>query len=194
MLSDKPRVIASKVYSSIAKIAQRNVADCNRRLQDAHTRISRDPSGAGNVDAWAGAHNDLVREACVAIVFAAAALECYIYDYGARHKSDTFMRKYVDKLDIVAKWVLVPQLVAGKPFPSDRQGFELLQTLASARNQLLHFKSGPDRDTMSVEWLVENAKVAVDALDAVIADMAAFDPQELPWLQFSDGQPLWGAP
>jgi hypothetical protein len=194
MISDDPRIIASKVYSSIAMIAQRNVADCMRKLRDARTAISQDPSRTENIDKWAAAHNELVREACVAIVFAAAALESYIYDYGARRRSDTFMKKYVDKLDIVAKWALVPELVAGKPFPTDRQGFALLRDLASARNQLIHFKSGPGRETMSADWLAEKAELAIQALHAMIKDMASFDPEELPWLQFSDGRGLWGAP
>ncbi len=193
-MSEEPRIIASKVYSSMAKIAQRNVADCEVTLRKAEAAIRIDPSNSVRLDEYAIAHNQLLREACVAIVFAAAALEAYIYDYGARRKSATFMKKYVDKLDIVAKWVIVPQLVARKRFPTDRQGFQLLVALASARNELVHFKSGPGEKAMSAQWLIEKAKLAIDALDAVVADMESFDPKESPLLQFSSGKGLWGAP
>jgi len=189
--SDAVRIIASKVYSSIAKTAERSLSDWEIKLRDAEAAVRLDPSSTSNLDKFALAHNELLRQSCIVIVFAAAALEAYIYDYGARKKSDTFMKKYVDKLDLVAKWAVVPQLVLGKPFPTDRRGFELLGKLASSRNKLIHFKSGSENESMSPKWLVAAAKQAVEALNEIVEDMAGFDPDESPWLDFSEGTDLW---
>ena len=42
---------------------------------------------------------------------AALFLESYIFDYCARRESGTFARKYVDRLDPVAKWIIIPRLI-----------------------------------------------------------------------------------
>jgi hypothetical protein len=46
----------------------------------------------------------------LAVVMTALFLEAYIFDYCARRESATFARKYVDQLDPIAKWVLIPRL------------------------------------------------------------------------------------
>jgi len=75
------------------------------------------------------------------IVFSHLFLEAVIFDYGATNFSDSYIKKYIDKLDILAKWVVIPRLVTGNPFPTDSQAYELLQKLVKARNGLVHFKT-----------------------------------------------------
>ena len=75
------------------------------------------------------------------IVFAAMCIEAFIYDYGASHLSDSYMKRHLDKLDITSKLVIVTKLVLGKDFPMDGQAFEGLQNLVKSRNRLVHFKS-----------------------------------------------------
>lgn len=79
--------------------------------------------------------------ALITIVFSAMALEAYIYDYGARNTSGNFINRYIDKLDILSKWVIIPQLVTSKKFPTDSKGFQLLKELISNRNHFIHYKS-----------------------------------------------------
>ena len=77
------------------------------------------------------------------IVFAALFLEAFIYDYAAANFSDTYTIKYLDKLSLVSKWVVISKLVTGKNFPTEGQAFEHLVKLHKARNSLVHYKSGP---------------------------------------------------
>jgi hypothetical protein len=77
----------------------------------------------------------------ITICFSAMCVEAFIYDYAARHTSDSYAKKYLDKLDVVAKWVVIPRLVIGKDFPRNSQAFELLKFLITTRNGLVHFKS-----------------------------------------------------
>jgi hypothetical protein len=81
------------------------------------------------------------RCAITAVVFAAMCLEAFIYDYAALCLSDTYVQKYLDKLDLVSKWIVFPRLVSGKEIPRDSHAFERLRKLSRARNDLVHLKS-----------------------------------------------------
>ena len=75
------------------------------------------------------------------MVFGALCLEAFIYDYAAHNFSDTYAKKYLDKLDLPSKWVIIPKLVTGKEFSRGSQAFEYLGELVKVRNELVHAKS-----------------------------------------------------
>lgn len=74
------------------------------------------------------------------IVFGALYLEAFINDYAFR-KLDRKLFEYVDKLDLVGKWLVVPELAVGKKFPKEQHVFELLKNIVKNRNRLVHFKT-----------------------------------------------------
>ena len=78
-----------------------------------------------------------------AVVFGAMCLEAFIYDYVAHNFSDTYAKNYLDQLNLVSKWVVIPKLVTGKDFPTEGQAFERLRKLCKERNELVHAKSKP---------------------------------------------------
>ncbi len=75
--------------------------------------------------------------AIIAIVFSAFALEAYINDYAARKG----LRKQLEKLSFVNKWVEFPRLATGKGFSKNRECTSLLEELKRLRNELVHSKS-----------------------------------------------------
>jgi len=77
----------------------------------------------------------------ITIVFSALCLEALINDYCITKKSANYFNQYIDKLDPPSKWLLIPQLIAGKEFSSDSKAFELIKNLFSIRNKLVHPKS-----------------------------------------------------
>lgn len=176
-----PRWIASKIFVKIARDSYEQVVTLKPKLEEAASRVHTGAQQA--IDEWGELHNTIVMQCCIAIVFAATAAEAYIYDYGARGMSDTFVKQYLDKLDLLAKWVVIPQMVKGRAFPRGGQGIELLKKLVTARNGLVHFKSGSRGNAIQVKELVANAAIAIRTLDALIEDMSKFDPHELPELQ-----------
>ena len=91
------------------------------------------------------------------VAFATMCLEAFIYDYAAHNFSDTYVKRYIDKLDLISKWVLVPRLALGKDFPRDSKAFEYLVKLVKFRNELVHPKSVPmpRPDPHSKEFLEE---------------------------------------
>lgn len=77
----------------------------------------------------------------IAVTFSAMALEAFIYDYAAIEFGDEYVKNYIDKLDTVAKWVIVPRIVAGKEISKDKHCFELLRQTVRLRNEFVHSKS-----------------------------------------------------
>lgn len=75
------------------------------------------------------------------VIFAGLCLEAFIYDYAARRFSNSYVDNFLDKLNLVAKWVVIPKLVLDKEFPRDTQAFERLVKLKKARDSYVHAKS-----------------------------------------------------
>jgi hypothetical protein len=91
--------------------------------------------------AWGTHFAKGIREFLVQHLFAAMCLEAFIYDYAATNFTDSYAKKYLDKLDLVAKWVVIPKLALCVEFPKDSQAFEYLRAIKKERDKLVHSKS-----------------------------------------------------
>ena len=122
------------------------------------------------------------------IVFSALTVEAYIYDYGARNLGDKFTKDYLDKLDVVSKWIVVPKLITGKQIPKDGQAYCLLKNLIKVRNNIVHNKS-KDILNMSANQMFEEqqkikkivndtAKQATKTLMELAKEIETIDPNE----------------
>ena len=77
--------------------------------------LERHDRASDDIAAQLAAKNDEIGKlAVVVIVFCAFALEAYINDYAINRLSRSYFKKYLDRLDLVAKWVVIPRLVAQK--------------------------------------------------------------------------------
>jgi hypothetical protein len=151
--------------------------------------------------------NKLNNHCLVALVFAALAVEGYIYDYAARKLTDNFVESHLDKLDVVSKWVVIPKLVTRKDFPKDKQAFSLLKQLVQNRNYLAHNKSvklmkadvepnltvnGTSENLTEMLYsdsakrmlkfgdsILDKAKDAIKTLDELAIVMESLDPDEI---------------
>lgn len=86
------------------------------------------------------------------IVFSGMALEAAAYDLAAIHLDDAYASNYLDKLDLVSKWVVIPSLICGKSLNANGPAINALRTLVRARNSLVHHKSQPARlDVAQIE-------------------------------------------
>jgi hypothetical protein len=92
-------------------------------------------------DLWDKQLESAVRYLMVQHLYAAMCLEAFIYDYAATNLGDTYVQKYLDKLDLVSKWVIIPRLVLGKEISRDGQAFEYLRLIKRERDKLVHSKS-----------------------------------------------------
>lgn len=77
----------------------------------------------------------------VIVVFCALAIEAFINDYAINHFSKSYLEKYLDKLDLMSKWIVIPRLVTGSQLDAGSQPLQDLDWLIRQRNELVHFKS-----------------------------------------------------
>jgi len=92
---------------------------------------------------WCNFIEKATREYLVQHLFAAMCLEAFIYDYAASNFSDTYVKKYLDRLDLVAKWVVIPKLILGEEFPRSSMAFGYIRSIKNERDKLAHSKSRP---------------------------------------------------
>lgn len=90
-------------------------------------------------------HRDIVidgdRKYLSSFIFFSLFLEAYINDFAARRLGDTYTRKYLDKLDVISKWVVLPKIITGKQIDTSRKSFEALKSLVALRNKFVHHKT-----------------------------------------------------
>ena len=93
------------------------------------------------------------KQESVAIAFAAMCLEACIWDYAACGTSKNKMEESFGSLNLVAKWVVIPQLLCGLDITKKRIDdtclLGRLRKLKVARNDLVHPKSQPLPDNLT---------------------------------------------
>jgi hypothetical protein len=107
--------------------------------------------------------------ATVTIVFSALCLESLINDYAIIKTSASYFKNYLDKLDTVSKWIIIPKIVTGKSISTDGKAFELLKGIFKARNKLVHpksrtFKNIEEPMAETIELLIKNVPMSVIAI------------------------------
>jgi hypothetical protein len=144
---------------------------------------------------------ELAKLASITIVFATISVEAYIYDYAARHFTDSFVKKYIDKLDPISKWVIVPKLVTGKELSRGGEWFQLLKNLVRERNTIIHSKSSEAPITTEEFYkyaekrketqanFFEKIKGAIDLLDILPTEMGRLDSEEMYWARIYLSKP-----
>jgi hypothetical protein len=132
--------------------------------------------------------NDAIGElALVVVVFSALTLEAYINHYGISRLSRNYFAKYLDKLDMVAKWIVIPKVVTGKQLDPGSTAMQDLDWLVALRNRLVHYKSKrvaiDNIQTSDFLWY-EDAARALQAVRRITSALKGLDPEaELDWLE-----------
>ncbi len=84
---------------------------------------------------------DMTHQAIVAVVFSALSAEACINHYASENLSKTYLKQYLDKLELTAKWIVIPRIVTGKQFDPGSKLMQDLSWLVKLRNRFVHFKS-----------------------------------------------------
>ena len=93
------------------------------------------------IDKLSGIKYDMDVAGHITIIFSAMCLESIINQYAISRKSNKYFDNYLDKLNVKAKWVIIPKLLANAEFDCSSQAFELLDGVIKLRNDLVHYKS-----------------------------------------------------
>src|SRR5439155_23794680 len=116
----------------------------------------------------------------------AFTLEAYINHYAIARLSANYHGKYLDKLDLTAKWVVIPRLVLGKQLDPGSRPMQDLDWLVSLRNKLAHYKS----KTVTVDAIkysdflwYEDAERAIRTVRDIATSLKRIDPEgEAAWI------------
>lgn len=137
--------------------------------------------------------NELAKLASITIVFTTIAIEAHIYDYAARHLSDSFAKKYIDKLDLASKWVIIPKLITGKELPRGGEWYQLLKNLIRERNSIIHSKSSDapythkefqrylEKRKEAQATFFNKVQEAIELLDMLPTEIGKIDSEEMYW-------------
>jgi len=194
------RTSSIPLYSEIARESFYELASLEPRIKDLRDDLAHleSPSDKAHLEyEIMPLEIEAAKLASVTIIFTTISLEAYIYDYAARHLSDSYVKKYLDRLDPISKWVIIPRLVTGTEFKHGGKWLQLLKDLIRERNSVIHSKSSQppspfDREETQKYFkkleedhhqMIEKARKAIELLDALVAEIGALDPEEAIWAE-----------
>jgi hypothetical protein len=183
-------------HSTFYAIAHRNYIEV-QRLKAEHDKYQSDLKDKeitnADVDFLAEKNAAIQRHAMVVVIFSALTLEAFINHYAIENFSKSYLNNYLDKLDPVSKWIVIPKLVLGQTLDTDGQPFELLQRLFSLRNTLVHYKTRIKRidEIQDNDWIREDeAEEAIQAVWKVVGELSNLDDsQAIDWLKEAETNP-----
>ena len=117
---------------------------------------------------WADIIIEINKYSRIVIIFCALSLEAFINDYAINRTSKSYLKNYLDKLDLYSKWVVVPRLLTGSQLDTGAQPMQDLDWLITQRNKLVHFKTETvEAGKIAAKIHFYNEQVAQKALDTV---------------------------
>ncbi|HJT75713.1 MAG TPA: hypothetical protein VJ739_00775 [Gemmataceae bacterium] len=133
--------------------------------------------------------SEALQHGIVTITFSAFALEAHINEYGSRRLSATYFERFIDKLDTISKWMVIPRLVCGKEISRDSQPFQYLVELFRLRNKIVHPKAkdvdltelAGDKEPFGIRehnLLFEFVPDAIRALESLADEARRLDPSD----------------
>jgi hypothetical protein len=118
----------------------------------------------------------------ISTMFTAMFLEAYIYDYGVRKSSATYIKNYIDKLNPPAKWIIITKLFNKTGIDSSANAFENIKKLFRYRNNLAHSKSEEFKGLENIKNMVPHILKPLECIDLIISvmnELFLIDPDEL---------------
>lgn len=191
MTSPSPDPIKWTNHLDYFRLAQENWGRIQilKREHDAlEADMGRDPASDDAIaDQLAAKNDEMGKLALVVVVFSAFTLEAYINDYAITTLSKNYFKNYLDKLDVVAKWIVIPGLVTGNQLASGSSAMQDVAWLVALRNTLAHFKSKEVAiaDIRASDFLwYEDAERAIRAVKTSTLALREIDGRaETAWLE-----------
>ena len=179
-------------YSDYAKIALENYTIieqllAKRKVLDEMIIGSEFP--AKEAREWADIIIEINKYSRIVIIFCALSLEAFINDYAINRTSKSYLKNYLDKLDLYSKWVVIPRLLTGSQLDTGAQPMQDLDWLITQRNKLVHFKTETvEEGKVTTKIRAYNEQVAQKALSTVkniVLELHKIDKKaNETWLQY----------
>ncbi|WP_312833623.1 hypothetical protein [Sedimentibacter saalensis] len=148
----------SGLYADIAREHFMIALSIFEELNKLKKKISEDEY-YGYITEQSEKEETIFKNCIISITFSAMSLEAFIYDYAAIVLGDKYVKNYIDKLDVVSKWVLVPKIITGKEISRDKHCFEILRQTIKLRNEFAHSKSHEFSEKTALEQLTHYSTI-----------------------------------
>jgi len=186
------------IYFDIAlanyEIVNRTKTEFHTSLQSIREKFKND-EGVPDQE-WrffADKHNTITRATPIVIIFSALTVESYINYYATTRLSKSYLKNYLDRLDILSKWIVIPRVITGKQLHPGSKPIQDLSWLIKLRNELAHFKprkAAPKYldDPALLEFGYETKK-AIGAVRNLVTSLGKIDDKaEVGWVNWKLGQ------
>jgi len=126
--------VAIDTYKEIVKLEKEH--------SELQANTSKSEKSSDNfVDKVAEKNDRIGRLVLIVVVFCAISLEAYINHYAISHLSKNYFKTYLDKLELLSKWVIIPRITTGTQLDTGSSALQDLSWLITLRNKLVHYKS-----------------------------------------------------
>ena len=130
---------------------------CARKLV-AYRKLAKQLSTINLYDARYDEAFACVEEAAIEpVIYAGMCLEATLYDLAACLFGEEFVEQ-TEKLDPLGKFFVIAQVVDGQPPSKASITYQTIQSLVTARNKLVHYKSQPSPDENNIGKVMNRAK------------------------------------
>lgn len=175
-------------YFKIALDHYRNINKLKKEHDDIQKRLKHKKCISDQeIDLLAEKNNAIGQHTLVVIIFSALSLEAYINDYAINRLSKNYLINYLDRLNLLSKWILIPRIAMGKQLDPGSKSIQDLSWLITLRNKLVHYKSRKIkiREIKKSDFLWEyDAKKAIQTVRNLISELKKIDKKVcIDWLK-----------
>lgn len=130
---------------------------------------------------------EIQRCSMITVVFCIMTLESFINEYAIVNLSKSYFKNYLDKLDLKAKWIIIPKLITGNQIDTGSEAFELFLKTLKIRHKIVHDKTKIINVSKPFEydWIFEeDAEISINAVKEMFAELKKIDPEvDIEWLE-----------
>jgi hypothetical protein len=103
----------------------------------------------------------------VVVVFSVMMLESFIFQYGAEYIGKSYFKNHLEKLNLVSKFLITPQLVVQKSIDKSSRAYGALKKIVTNRHYLVHHKQTGDRAGYSIDFYKYVESASENAINAI---------------------------
>ena len=167
--------VALDTYKEIVKTQSEH-----DKLQRTITRPKKRTVSDDITDMLAEKNDRIGRLSLIVIIFCATSLEAYINHYAISRQSKNYFKAYLDKLDLLSKWVIIPGITTGVQLDAGSKALQDLSSLITLRNKLVHPKSRKveiAKIKVSDFLWEEDARRAIETVKNVVKELSKIDKE-----------------
>ena len=127
-------------FFHVAVDSYKQIVKLEEELNELQVNTSKaEKSSDDFVDKVADKNDRIGRFSLIVVIFCATSLEAYINHYAISNLSKNYLKTYLDKLDLLSKWVVIPRIITEKQLDAGSKGLQDLAWLITLRNKFVRW-------------------------------------------------------